>query len=155
MYKMTEGIEDSEVMIACVTPNYITKVSGKGPNGANDNCKVEFDYGIRRKGPEMFVPVVMETDCRDPKQWQGSLGAYLGNILYVDLSMDADHEGFERAVDRIVQEVRKRQKNQRKAAADTTVFSLFLSLALFENRLASYVSTFVYIHGFGINSFLG
>ena len=110
MSKMTGGIDDSWTVIACLSLNYVTKVSGKGPNGAGDNCKIEFDYSIHRLGPAMLVPVVMDPDCRDPKQWQGAVGAYLGNLLYVDLSMDAGQEGFEKAVDRIVQEIRTRQK---------------------------------------------
>ena len=39
----------------------------------------------------------------------------------------------------------KEEADRKKAAADATVFSLFLSLSLFENRLASFVSTFVYM----------
>ena len=37
----------------------------------------------------------------------------------------------------------KEEADRKKAAADATVFFLFLSLALCENRLASYMSTFV------------
>ncbi len=34
----------------------------------------------------------------------------MGSLLYVDLSMDESHEGFEKGLDRIAQEVRDRQK---------------------------------------------
>jgi len=76
--QMTQGIDDSSVVIVCVTQDYIKKVSGKGPKGANDNCKIEFDYTMRRKGPEMVVPVVMEPICLNPREWEGAVGAQVG-----------------------------------------------------------------------------
>ena len=69
VHQMTEGIEDSSVLVVFITENYIMKVAGKGPNGANDNCKVEFDYGVRRLGASMILPVVMEPICRDTRKW--------------------------------------------------------------------------------------
>ena len=81
--QMTAGIDDSSVVIVCVTYQYITKVSGKGPNGASDNCKIEFDYTMRRKGPAMVVTVVMEPCCLNPREWEGAVGAQVGvaNVL--------------------------------------------------------------------------
>ena len=76
--QMTQGIDDSSVVIVCVTQEYIEKVSGKGPKGAGDNCKIEFDYTMRRKGPEMVVPVVMEPICLNPREWEGAVGAQVG-----------------------------------------------------------------------------
>jgi hypothetical protein len=76
--QMTQGIDDSSVVIVCVTQEYIEKVSGKGPKGAGDNCKIEFDYTMRRKGPEMVVPVVMEPSCLNPREWEGAVGAQVG-----------------------------------------------------------------------------
>ena len=76
--QMTAGIDDSSVVIVCVTYQYIKKVSGKGPNGASDNCKIEFDYTMRRKGPELVVTVVMEPCCLNPREWEGAVGAQVG-----------------------------------------------------------------------------
>ena len=36
--KMTSGIDNSAVVVAFITSRYTTKVSGLGPNGADDNC---------------------------------------------------------------------------------------------------------------------
>ena len=108
--QMTQGIDDSSVVIVCVTYEYIRKVSGKGPKGASDNCKLEFDYTMRRKGPELVVTVVMEPSCLNPREWEGAVGAQVGGLLYVDLSMDDSHEGFERGLDRVAKEVKDRQK---------------------------------------------
>jgi hypothetical protein len=39
--QMTEGIDHSKTMGVFVTERYIAKASGRGDNGANDNCKME------------------------------------------------------------------------------------------------------------------
>ena len=67
--QMTQGIEDSSVLVVFITENYIKKVAGKGPNGKNDNCKTEFDYAVRRLGVSMILPVVMEPSCHDTRTW--------------------------------------------------------------------------------------
>ena len=38
--QMTDGIDHSSLVLVFITHNYINKVAGFGPNGANDNCKV-------------------------------------------------------------------------------------------------------------------
>jgi hypothetical protein len=86
--RMTVGIDRSTVVLVFVTRNYIRKVAGDGPMGANDNCKAEFDYACNRKGIERLVPVVMEGGCREPRSWHGAVGMRLGSQLYVDLSRD-------------------------------------------------------------------
>ena len=102
--KMTEGIDNAETVIVFVTGRYITKAAGKGPNGANDNCKLEFDYASLRKGVERMVAVVMEPDVRDTKTWRGVVGAKLGTSLYVDMSGDS----LESAVQTLAREIRSR-----------------------------------------------
>ena len=54
---MTDGIDDSATVLVFITERYIMKVAGKGPNGHNDNCKMEFDYGCLRKGalPNVYL----------------------------------------------------------------------------------------------------
>ena len=86
--QMTDGIDRSSVVLVFVTRNYIRKVAGEGPNGANDNCKAEFDYACNRKGVERMVAVVMETDCTDSRQWRGAVGMRLAGTLYHNLSGD-------------------------------------------------------------------
>ena len=87
--QMTDGIDRSSVVLVFVTRNYICKVAGEGPNGANDNCKAEFDYACNRKGVERMVAVVMEAGCADTREWRGAVGMRLGGHLYHDLSADA------------------------------------------------------------------
>ena len=36
--QMTDGIDNSAVVVAFITTRYVTKVNGKGPRGADDNC---------------------------------------------------------------------------------------------------------------------
>jgi hypothetical protein len=38
---MAEGIDNSKTMGVFVTARYISKASGRGENGADDNCKFE------------------------------------------------------------------------------------------------------------------
>ena len=40
---MADGIENAGAIVIFVTRQYMTKVRGRGPNGADDNCKFEFD----------------------------------------------------------------------------------------------------------------
>ena len=42
--QMTDGIDRSSVVLVFVTSNYIRKVAGEGPQGANDNCKVRWGH---------------------------------------------------------------------------------------------------------------
>ena len=88
VWQMTDGIERSSVVLVFVTRNYIQKVAGEGPNGANDNCKAEFDYACNRKGVERMVAVVMEEECADSRTWQGAVGMRLASTLYQNLSGD-------------------------------------------------------------------
>jgi len=85
--QMTDGIDNSKIVIAFITKDYIQKV--KGENGANDNCKAEFEYAVRRKTADNIITVVMEDGCADTSQWSGAVSAYLGGRLYLDFSDDS------------------------------------------------------------------
>lgn len=108
--QMTKGIDDSSVVIACITREYIKKVSGQGFNGPNDNCKIEFDYAIRRKTSRFIIPVIMEPNCLNTKDWVGAVGAYLGGLMYINLSMDEKSKGFEKGLDLLVAKIKIAQK---------------------------------------------
>ena len=103
-HKMVEGIEASASMVCFITKRYLQKAWGVGPNGANDNCKFEFDYACRRKGVERMIPVVMEQGCRNSSEWTGTVGGKLGGLLYFDLSSDGDD--FDKVVKRLADEIR-------------------------------------------------
>ena len=103
--KMADGIEGSGCVVCFITKRYIQKAGGKGPNGANDNCKFEFDYALRRKGVEKMIVVVMEKGCRNTKEWTGAVGGKLGGTLYHDLSSD-DVATFDARVKELSAEIR-------------------------------------------------
>eukprot|EP00959_Pyramimonas_sp_CCMP1952_P221666 4633988-Pyramimonas_sp.AAC.1 len=58
--QMTDGIDRSVCTAVFVTKNYETKVSGKGRNGDQDNCKIELNYAFNHQGVKLMIPVVME-----------------------------------------------------------------------------------------------
>merc|ERR1740124_600822 len=56
--QMIDGIDNSLTTIAFTIEMYIRKVAGKKRCGMIDNCKVEFDYIVKRKGN--MISVVIE-----------------------------------------------------------------------------------------------
>ena len=106
--KMTSGIDDSAVVVCFVTSRYVTKVSGEGPNGDDDNCKLEFDYTVLRKGAGRMVAVVMEPSMKNPSNWVGVVGAKLGTKLYVDLAAHESEGAFTAGVRHLAKEIQAR-----------------------------------------------
>ena len=80
--QMTAGIDDAATVVVFITGRYVTKVSGSGPNGDDDNCKAEFDYACRRVGVGKMIAVLMEPSLRDVSLWHGAVGMKLGGKLY-------------------------------------------------------------------------
>ena len=105
--RMARGIDDSLVVVVCLTKKYITKVAGLGENGDNDNCKFEFEYALRRKGVENLIVVVMEEECKSPKDWNGPVGVALGSHLYHTFFKDQD---LKNCVDKLAEEIRRRKE---------------------------------------------
>ena len=68
------------------------------------SSKFEFDYGLRRKGVDRMLTVVMEPRCRKPGAWAGSVGGKLGGKLYVDLC--EDDGTFDAGVRRLADDIR-------------------------------------------------
>jgi len=61
-----------------------------------------------------LVPIVLEKECLDPKEWFGSLGAFhLSDLLYIDFSSkEAEEKNFDRLIQRIeMLGGRKRRRN--------------------------------------------
>ena len=106
--QMTAGIDDSACIAVFITSNYETKVRGRGPRGAEDNCKLEFEYAHNHKGVANSIPVVMEGRMMAPGNWKGPVGMVFGKILYktnfsnVPISSRAD---FEKQVDNLADEI--------------------------------------------------
>lgn len=88
-YKIAEGIDNTKCFIVFITREYRDKVNGID---MKDNCKYEFTYAMNQMGSQNMIPVVMEKEMRETNKWKGELGAALGNMLYVDLSVVGDIE---------------------------------------------------------------
>jgi len=84
--KVCSGIDDTDVVLVCISQAYLDKVGGK--HGALDTCKKEFEYAERTKGAEKLVPVVTDGAVRNPRDWRGGVGMVLGSRSFKDLSMD-------------------------------------------------------------------
>jgi hypothetical protein len=85
-HSMTDGIDCSEKVAVFITERYIDKVAQK--YGLEDTCRQEYDYSVKTKGANNIIPIVMEPQCRDLRNWHGSLGATLANQMYIDFSDD-------------------------------------------------------------------
>jgi len=109
--QMTLGIDGSMSVIVFVTEKYMNKVGGKGTKRANDNCKMEFEYAMRRKGVDNLFVVVMEKACKDQRTWEGTLGAVLGSHMYHTFVNDGD-------LDKCVTEVCEKVEGKRIKAAN-------------------------------------
>lgn len=87
---MANGIDDSEVVLVCVTKAYCKKVSAAAENPRErDNCLSEWTYANNRK--KILVPIVMEPCLLNPCDWPpGVVAMHFGATMYVDASSSAD-----------------------------------------------------------------
>ena len=83
-FRMAEGIDNTKCVVVFITKEYRDKVNGID---MTDNCKYEFSYAMNQLGSQNMIPVVLEAEMRDTKKWKGELGAALGSMMYVDLSV--------------------------------------------------------------------
>ena len=97
--QMCNGIDASKCVVVFITSAYITKVGGAN---AADNCKLEFNYAMRRKTNDLMVAVVMESACARSSDWTGPLGMALGGQLYVPFF---DENDFQRKVDEVFDQI--------------------------------------------------
>jgi hypothetical protein len=93
---MCQGIDESDIVIVCICREYINKCV----NNENNNCKLELDYSYDRKGGCNLIPIIMEPDCQNTKSWNGPVGAYLGQHLYISFIEDDFHN-----VDKLIDEI--------------------------------------------------
>lgn len=102
--QMCNGIENSDIIIVCITQRYLDKVGG---DNADDNCKLEFKYGARLAGVKMMIPLVMEERVSNPASWAGPVGMFLGGVLHVKMWEDGDEDGagLEHLIKEIVERV--------------------------------------------------
>ena len=108
--KMAKGIEESAVIVVCVTRKYVDKVAQE--ENPNDNCKAEFNHARRMRQAPCMLAVVMEEEMTDQRRWNGSVGLTLGDHLFAKLTCDADDE-FEQSVDEIAAKLMKKIRRER------------------------------------------
>ena len=89
--EMTQGIEQTEGVIAFITRRYYEKVNGEN---ARDNCQKEFQHASEIKTRAKIVPVVMEESMRDATPWKGLAGINIGREMYVDMSGDIENKAY-------------------------------------------------------------
>ncbi len=99
--QMCNGIDESFCVVAFITKQYIEKVGGSNDQ---DNCKLEFNYSHRKKGPSLMIPAVMESCVKNANAWSGSVGIVLGGHLYCDLSVDG--QGIDLLTEMIVRTIK-------------------------------------------------
>jgi hypothetical protein len=103
-FRMAEGIDNTKCVVVFITKEYRDKVNGID---MTDNCKYEFSYAMNQLGSQNMIPVVLETEMRDTKKWKGELGAALGSMLYVDLSLSKEETMLELKYEDISRRIRK------------------------------------------------
>ena len=85
--KVLDGIEKSFITLVCVTRTYLDKIASEDPM---DHCKMEFMHARRMRKAPFMLAVVFEDEMRRQDLWYGSVGATLGDTLYVALTSDSD-----------------------------------------------------------------
>lgn len=85
---MARGIDNSKVVLVCITREYINKVNyGLDQLDHRDNCAKEWCYAMTRK--KIMLPVILEASMLNTTNWPpGVVPLHLGNCLYVDASGD-------------------------------------------------------------------
>lgn len=85
---MAQGIDNADVVIVCLTENYINKINETSKNPRlRDNCLKEWNYTHARS--KFVIPLIMEHCLLDMKNWPaGVVALYLGNNLYINASCD-------------------------------------------------------------------
>ena len=82
--KMAEGVDFTRCVIVFVTEEYMKKIDSKDA----DNCKFEFDRGLKQKTKENILCVVLEEKYNNPNEWFGKLKDNLGGCLFVSMAGD-------------------------------------------------------------------
>ena len=81
---MADGIENSDCIFVFLTQTYLDKVKKADPS---DNCFKEFQYATMKRAG-FIMPIVMEPQLRNPKDWSGAVALHLSGKIYVDMSAD-------------------------------------------------------------------
>ena len=79
---MADGIENSACIFVFLTQTYLDKVKKADPS---DNCYKEFSYASSKRAG-FILPIVMEPQLKNPKDWTGAVALQLSGKIYVDMS---------------------------------------------------------------------
>jgi len=109
--QMTSGIDNAKIVIVFLTQTYIDKVRGESRKGINDNCKIEFEYAVRKKTGDNMISVVMEHCCKDQSKWDGAVGAFLGGRLYTDFRDDSK---LDSCIECLMEDIERIKKQRRR-----------------------------------------
>lgn len=85
---MADGIDNSQVIIICITKNYCNKINNTSRNmNKRDNCLKEWTYANTRN--KLLIPIIMEKNMLDINNWPpGIVSMYLGCVFYIDFTND-------------------------------------------------------------------
>ena len=99
---MINGIDQSTVIVACLTQKYIDKVASSNPS---DNCFKEFSYATRTKTATNMIVVPMEAKVMCPTQWKGRVQMELGGLLYESNFASDDETAFNANIDCLYRQI--------------------------------------------------
>lgn len=102
MSKICKAIDFSKTFVCFITKGYIAKVDGKD---MTDKNLIEFTYTLRRKHPNLMIPVILEPDIVNTESWKGILGLALGDGAEDRIVNFADDENFDAKCDALFQRV--------------------------------------------------
>jgi len=124
-FKMAEGIDNTKCIVVFITREYRDKVNGID---MKDNCKYEFSYAVNQIGSQNMIPVVMEEEMKDPKTWKGELGAALGSMLYIDLSISESEMELEEKYNVLCKRIKHiiHKQERRNSFKNSTMSSVYL-----------------------------
>jgi len=100
--QMREGIDNCGCVVVFVTPTYMEKVAGKGPQKELDNCLFAFTHAANTKGSVKMVAVVTDSTCKDTSLWYGEVGNNMKGLLSVDYTQD---DGVEKVAEDITKNI--------------------------------------------------
>jgi hypothetical protein len=88
---MADGIEQSEVVIICITETYCNKINNASRDSRiRDNCLKEWTYANARG--KLMIPLIMEPNMLNTNKWPpGVMSMYLASTLYISAIKDDDN----------------------------------------------------------------
>jgi len=88
LQRKAKCIEDSAVILICVTRQYMERVA----ENASNNCRLEFEHALHKRDTLNMLPIIMEESMINNSQWHGSLSMILGQCRCQTLTSDVNFE---------------------------------------------------------------